>query len=365
MVQAIRRVTLALALTTLLAADGYGQGPPPASAPVSLAAPCATPPAESLSCPPPPTAGPVLEPAPPACAPFEAQNGPLLWGDPLLDWRSNTVPGLIAAVEVGAVLPSYQAGPFQFFPVHVGGAAANVSPPMTGLNWTAAPKFDLGCRLGQGFGDLLVSYRFIDSEATGIATGFGPPATAPGAPPGMAQVRSRMNFNIIDLLYASHESSLGPLWDMRWDAGVRLTNFYYDTRATSPALEQRASNDFRGGGPKAGLGLRRFIASVPGLSVGGRVDGAFLFGRYRQRFEEVDTPAGGPPVGGAAILPTGGTVTVGVLEANVGYAPGWMCGRTRIEAGYRYERWWSIGEAQTNRGVLELQTLFVRWTYNY
>jgi hypothetical protein len=274
------------------------------------------------------------------------------------------VPGWFASVEVGAVLPVFSPGPFTF-PVTVGGTRVDVSPPLAGLDWTAAPKFDLGYRLGAGFGEFLVSYRFVASEGSAAAVGFGPGALVTPPSPGLAQVHSRMDFNVIDLLYASHEASLGPGWDMRWDVGVRLANFYYDTRAVAPGLEQRASTHYFGGGAKGGLGLNRAVASVPGLSLGGRIEGAFLLGRIEQHFAEVDTPAGGPAVGGADGFDTGMTVAVGALEASLSYAPGWQCGRSRIETGYRYEKWWSLGEAQTNRGALELQTFFVRWTYNY
>jgi hypothetical protein len=346
-------VALTLALAALAAADGYGQGPPPAR----LAAACATPPGpEALPCPPPPTAGPVPGPAPPACAPYEDHNGPLLWGDPLLDQPGFPVPGWVASVEVGAVLPVFRAGPFTF-PVTLGGTSVDVSPPLAGLNWTAAPKFDLGYRLGAGFGEFLASYRFITSDGNAAAPGFGAA--------GIGQVHSRLNFNVLDLLYGSHESSLGPGWDMHWDAGVRLASLFFDTRAVAAGLEQRASTDYFGGGVKGGLGLYRAVTSVPGLSLGGRIDIAYLLGQTRQHFEEVQTPAGGPAVGGASCTHAGMSVAVGALEASIRYAPGWQGGLSCLEAGYRYEKWWSIGEAFLNRGDLEVQTFFVRWTYNY
>jgi hypothetical protein len=296
-------------------------------------------------------------PAPPACAPYEDHNGPLLWGDPLLDQPALPQPGWLASVEVGAVLPVFRAGPFTF-PVPVGGTSINVSPPLTGLNWTAAPKFDFGYRLPAGFGDLLASYRFVTSQGSGIQPGFGPSG-------GLALVRSRLDFNVLDLLYASHESALGPNWDMRWDVGARLANLYYDTQASAPGLAQRGSTHYFGGGVKGGLGIRRILRSVPGLTYGGRVDTAYLLGQNRQKFSEVISPAGAPPVGGADGFHAGQAVTVVALEASVSYAPGWQGGRSRLEAGYRYEHWFSIGEAFLNRGDLELQTFFVRWAYNY
>jgi hypothetical protein len=295
-------------------------------------------------------------PAPPACAPYEDNNGRLLWGDPLLDQPGFPVPGWVASVEVGAVLPFFGAGPFSF-PVTVGGTSVNIAPPIAGLNWTAAPKFDLGYRLGAGFGEFLLSYRFVASEGTRAAPGFGPS--------GLGQAHGRMNFNVIDFGYASHEWSLGPGWDMRWDAGVRFASFFYDTLGVAPGLEQRGSNYYLGGGVKGGLGIRRAVAGVPGLTAGGRFEGSYLLGQTRQNFAEVITPAGGPAVGGADGFRAGMTVASVALEASIGYAPGWLGARSCIEAGYRYEHWWSIGEAETNHGELELQTFFVRWKYNY
>ena len=378
MVHAVRRLAVTLALSALVAADGYGQEPQ--QAPARLAAPCAVPPAPaSLPCPPPPTAGPVPGLAPPACAPYEDHNGPLLWGDPLLDQPWLPQPGWLASVEVGAVLPVFRAGPFTF-PVAVGGTSAEVSPPLTGLNPTAAPKFDFGYRLPAGFGDLLASYRFVSSTGSGIQPGFGSAGgvTAvpgphevgaigggPTTPGGLAFVRSRLDFNVLDLLYASHESALGPNWDMRWDVGARFANLYYDTRAFAPGLAQRASTHYFGGGVKGGLGIRRLLTGVPGLTYGGRVDTAYLLGQSRQRFSEVVTPAGGPAVGGADSFGAGMAVAVAAAEVSVSYAPGWQGGRSLLEVGYRYEKWFSIGEAFVNRGDLELQTFFVRWAYNY
>ena len=69
-----------------------------------------------------------------------------------------------------------------------------------------------------------------------------------------AELRSRLNLNVLDLDYSNRETSLnlGPLWDMKWRVGVRLSSIYYDAKAGNPVVAQRTANDFRGGGPQSG-----------------------------------------------------------------------------------------------------------------
>jgi hypothetical protein len=349
-------VVLSLALAALAAADAHGQEPEQAPPPARLVAPFGAAIPGAVACPHPPTAGPVPGCGPPACAPYEDHNGPLLWGDLRLDQPCFPGPGWIAAVEVGATLPTFRA-PQLSFPVTVAGDTHDVAPPLARLAWTASPKVEVGYRLPAGAGELLAAYRNITSDGNATVAGFDPA--------GLARVRSRMNLNVIDLYYANHESSLGPGWDMRWDVGARLASFFFDTRAAGPSLQQRASMDSFTGGVKGGLALYRALGGVPGLSAGGRVEGAYLLGHIDQSFEEVQTPAGGPPVGGASRFPAGQGVAVGALQAGIRYTPDGPDGRLGFEAGYLYERWFSLGEAFANRGDLEVQSLFLRFTYNY
>ncbi len=378
MAQAVRRVMLSLALAALAAADAHGQQPEQAPMPARLAAPVAAPASGVVACPQPPTAGPVPGCGPPACAPYEDHNGPLLWGDPRLDQPCFAGPGWIASVEVGAVQPLFKAGPLTF-PVTVGGDTHDVSPPLAELGWTASPRVEVGYGLPQGGGQILLGYRNVTSQGSANVPAFGAASTATVVGPheagtvgggpgtlggGLARAHSRMNLNVIDLYYASHESALGPNWDMRWDTGARLASFYYDDQAAEAGLQQRVSMNSLTGGAKGGLTLYRFVSAVPGLSVGGRAEGAYLMGHIRQSFAEVQTPAGGAAVGGASSLPFGQAVWVTALQASVRYTPSGPTG-LGFEGGYLYEQWFSLGDGFANRGQLELQMLFLRLTYNY
>ena len=61
------------------------------------------------------------------------------------------------------------------------------------LDWTVAPRFELGYRFPDSFGDFSASYRFLTSEGRGTAI------NAFGA----FDVRSRLDLNQLDLDYGS------------------------------------------------------------------------------------------------------------------------------------------------------------------
>ena len=54
--------------------------------------------------------------------------------------------------------------------------------------------------------------------------------------------------NVFDLLYASREYSLAPLWDLNWKVGARIAAVYFDSRASGVFLQQGESSDFVGAG---------------------------------------------------------------------------------------------------------------------
>ena len=72
--------------------------------------------------------------------------------------------------------------------------------------------------------------------------------------------------NVGDVDYASHETSLGPNWLMKWRIGLRLAGLSFDSEAVEPLAAAAAGsgiflrsieNDYFGVGPHAGLELRR------------------------------------------------------------------------------------------------------------
>src|SRR5205085_2737692 len=164
--------------------------------------------------------------------------------------------------------------------------------PGAELGWTVAPRFELGCRLPEGMGEFLIGYRFLTAEGAAIAVGDQL----------TGRIKSRVSLNAWDLDYATREYSLAPDWDMKWKLGARLAGVFYDSRAglqtlpdgfASLQIDQRASNDFWGAGPHAGLQLSRPL-DIPGLSLYGQIEGATLLGQIDQYFGERFTFSGVP-----------------------------------------------------------------------
>src|SRR5207253_6549972 len=137
--------------------------------------------------------------------------------------------------------------------------------------------------------------------------------------------------------------SLFPNWDMRWKAGVRLANVFFDSHAASDFLEQKTSNNFFGAGPHAGLELAREFPGT-GISIFGRVEGAVLIGRIAQGFEEDVMLADGTILGGATRVTSTQAVPVLNVEAGLGWTPCWTP-HARWSFGYQFEQWWSLGHA--------------------
>src|SRR5262249_46108353 len=143
----------------------------------------------------------------------------------------------------------------------IGTQACPVHVPSTDLAWAVAPRFDLGYRLPRGWGELLISYRFLVTSGTSGVPGNAVPT----------HLTSRFDLNVVDFDYANRNFPLGPLWEMRWKVGVRFATVFYDAQSlmltTSGATEQRSSDYFIGAGPYAGLELWRQLPVLPGLAL--------------------------------------------------------------------------------------------------
>jgi hypothetical protein len=360
---------LLAALAGLSAAAGvYAQAPalPPGPVPVAPNAPGVTPPvtpapqAPVLGPPAPACPGPQVLPAgpppgPPPYIPFQDRNGPLLRGEPLLEGCDQ--PGWFGAVDIAVVAPHIKNS--LVAPVTIPGASGPrtviVHVPQAELDWTGAPRFEVGYRLPEGFGEFLVSYRLLVSEGTDSIPNFdvlGP-----------ATLKSRLNLNVVDLDYASREFSLAPLWDMKWQAGVRIASIFFDSRADGQVKEERTSNDFVGAGPHIGLELARHF-DVPGLSAFARLDYGLILGGITQNFEETFSVGGTPVLGGAT--KEHGTQAVDHLtfETGLSYAPPDLH-HARFSVGYFFEEWWYLGQIDISRGQLIDQGVFFRSEFNF
>src|SRR5262249_22354765 len=166
-------------------------------------------------------------PGPPACAPFEDRNGPLLKGDPLLDAPDFPQPGWFAAVDLDLVGPHVKNRLTST--VVAGLTLQTVQLPGAELDWTVAPRIEVGYRLPEGFGEILLGYRFLNSDGTDTIAGFD--AAGAGA------LKTRLSLSIWSLDYASNEFSLQPCLNMRWKVGVQLGSAFFDNQATGQLMQ--------------------------------------------------------------------------------------------------------------------------------
>ncbi len=273
-----------------------------------------------------PATAPLYEPAP--------LPGPYFERDPLLDPPDLPPPGWFADVDMLITRP------------HVlkhltnaslpGGAPDVVSLPSASLDWTVAPRFEIGRTLPSGFGSVAVAYRFLADEGTGATMGFDAPAV----------LKSRLDLNTVDLDYIGRELTPWPLWELTWRFGFRTGWIYFDAQADEPfaappagsgVFEERTTDSFVGFGPHAGVLVDRGFEGT-GLSLYGKCDFWIDQGRINQGFDEGHD--------GGAIEATrvgsGQSVPVLALEAGLHWRPP-QAASTEIFLGYQYEYWWSAG----------------------
>jgi hypothetical protein len=343
MVRVRRAWVIALLTAALAGRTGRAQMPDgvPASSPKSPLALGAPPPGWG-------PIGPGL-PVPQGPVPLEDRNGSLLAGDPILDGPPGAPPGWLAAVDVDPLGPHIKNRLSAAVPTPAG--TDTVHLPTADLAWTVAPCFELGYRFPEGTGALLLSYRFVEASGSATIAAFDPSG-------GPAALRSRLDVNVLDVDYSSHELSLGPGWDMTWLVGVRVASLYFDSEAASPALAQHETNHFAGAGPHVGLELWRCLGDS-GLALFGRADAAFLFGPIHETFAE--TTAGGA---GQTTMDQRQGLPVLSVDAGLGWTPAGS-GHVRFAAGYHFERWWNAARDGDSHGELWLQGVFVRGEWRY
>lgn len=283
----------------------------------------------------------LLQPAAPT---YEGDTpaGPYFQRDPLLDPLDMAQPGWLFDVEVDLIgnhvlnqLANTVALPLP------GHGSDPVSVPMARLDWTAAPRFELGYRLPSGFGEIVANYRFLSTSGRGSTPG----------PDTTAALTSNLDLNAGDLDYASREWSLGPEWGMKWRIGARAADVRFASIAEQPfaaaaagsgILQMRIANEFYGIGPHAALELQR-RPNDWGLGLVGRLDTALLFGTVHQHFEELSTTAGpGGLQGGQSDLQNAQQVPVLGGFLGLEWRPRWA-NQFSLQLGYMAEYWWNIG----------------------
>jgi hypothetical protein len=288
--------------------------------------------------------------------PYEDCNGPLLRGDPLLDRPQYQPPGWFAGIEVdivGAHIKNRLVGP-------VSSAIFSdvVRLPGAELDWVGSPRVELGYRLPQGAGAIVLCYHSLVTDGLGVLPGFDLDGSD-------GVVRSRLNLNSFDIDYASQEYSLLPYWDMRWKAGVRIAGVFFDSLGLGQFREQRSSNNFVGAGPHIGLELQRYL-HVPGLAAYGRLDAAVVIGEIDQSFEEQFVQSDGTVVGAASRFSQTQAVPVVHFQAGLTWSPPGTYHWLRFSGGYELENWWYLGQlGSMSRAELTTQGIFLRAQWDF
>jgi hypothetical protein len=304
---------------------------------------------------------------------------------PLLDRREAAPPGFFANVESSVLWVDssvhFQGGKAPNFNV---GQPATGGMPTTGdiirfptgsLNPAVSPRFELGYRFPDGFGEIRLGYRFLDASGSNF-TVLGPPNSNDALGP--ADQSTRLALNIVDLDFGTREFSLLPGWQMRTAIGMRYASAYLNSQVnflnpmplvgvpfgTGPFTRtmQWESLFNRYFGPHAVFEIDRQLW-YPGLSMFLRLDGSGMYGRVHQTFKEtfLESP-------GMAWTTVTNGVGVPTLAVQVGFTyevPEWN--NSRFMAGYQYEEWWQFGRGNNDLsfGSLKAQGLYLRFEFNF
>jgi len=281
--------------------------------------------------------------------------------------RNELVGGMVTLAQTSGASPSSAVGlpPGAGMPI----TGDIVKFPGNRLNATVTPRFELGYRFPDGFGELRLSYRFLDTTGsdTVVVAELGPAAQ-----------KGRLDVNFVDLDFGTREFSLGPNWEMRTAVGLRYATAYFDSQVTfrNPVTIQETPF---GTAPFTRLSQSEAVGNwyigvhgvlevgrklwVPGLTLFGRAEGAGLYGRVHQTFKEtfLESP-------GFTQTRVAGGVGTPSLAAQAGLSydvPNWN--HCRFLIGYQYEMWWQFGRGNDDLsfGTLYDQGLFLRAEFSF
>ena len=179
--------------------------------------------------------------------------------------------------------------------------------------------------------------------------------------------RSRFEMNTVDPLLGTDWVEVYPKWEVKLEAGGRYGSFMLEDRGDNPFIHQMARTTYSGGGPLAALGFQHQIVtlaeSVPTWFYG-RVEGSYLFGSANQTLDEringlssilyqnsshASTSRGTPRVG----------AEVGLSITDMTHL------HLRVQVGYQFDRWYTVGNVDNSRLNLTLNGAFVRVEWNY
>ncbi|HVA45853.1 MAG TPA: hypothetical protein VNH11_05640 [Pirellulales bacterium] len=311
----------------------------------------------------------LFQPAPPPGPPAPDWEHPYFERDPLLDPVDWPRSGWFADAEVSVIKTHVNFS----VPITTGlGTTGVVQLSPARLNWTAAPRLEVGYRLPSGFGEISISDRYFN--AMGSDTFLGPD--------GPAARHTEFMVNYTDIDYASRELTPNPGWGLKFRGGLRAAQTFLGTRvdeslaqaaAGSRVFAQRETNRTTAFGPHFGVEVDRRFARQ-GLTWVNQVDVAEMFTRVRQEAFAATTTV--TPTG----FDSGDTVThflqyVPVLTAQIGVSwqpPRWA--NSRLYVGYIGQFWYQFG---TNSNVsfgpflqpkytqFDNQGITLQWSWNH
>ncbi len=231
-----------------------------------------------------------------------------------------------------------------------------IAPTYAPLDWTAMPKFTLGYRRPEGYGDLSVSYRFLLSQGSQSLPQFSGGGTGSGS--------SNLQLHVMDFDYNLSDLFPNDLWLMprqiRLTAGARVAGIQDKaTNSGGSILSQSATNRFVGAGPRLALESLYPISSHR-WTLFSKFEGAGVIGVDRQSYSQSVSGSNNVITSGSA----SNSVTVGVpvigLKAGLNWLPDWGGGNVKMSAGYQWERWFFLGTDTTSNNELTIQGPFVR-----
>lgn len=281
----------------------------------------------------------LLDPAPPV-APTVDLERPFFERDPILDPPQWQRPGWFANVDVAVIKPHVSNDMFQLVTTGLGKTFV-VQPGSAHLNWTAAPRLEVGYRLPSGFGEISLSDRYFQTQGAGLIAG----------PDGPATRTTHFLVNFSDFDYASREYTPFENWSLRFRGGLRAAQTYFSSRVDQPffqaaagstLISQGASNRTTAFGFHLGVESQRRLAR-PGLSLVNSLDIANLFTREKQKFVATTTvpaPGGGSDSGTAVDTPLQ-SVPVLTVQVGLNYRPAQMR-NSSIYFGYYGQFWYQF-----------------------
>lgn len=283
--------------------------------------------------------------------------------DPLREWPEVCV-GWFTGIELTAARPrvhselnSAQLGAGDA----INGTFANTFQlPVAHLDWTAMPKIFVGYRRENGLGEMIASYRFVQSEGSGTISNF----DAAGA----GRLDSRLTAHVVDLEYGYTDPDYCLPWYLpslvRRTMGIRFASAVFDSAASgAQILQERSGNVFIGAGPRVNF-EGTWPTRIPEISFLGGVDASGVIGFNYQRYGE-QALVGGTLVSGNGR--TDGTTTVTPIlrvQAALSWVPNWGDESLRFSAGYQWERWWFLTDT-ASVADLTLQGPFVRGEWRF